>query len=198
MTNCTLHIRRCACRREPALLSAGDTPELSAEESAPDVLPAGLVDDGELIILLIRPSLWYVPLASLGSLLIIALITLALMYLAQFFAWTESQAVGLGVIMVIIRLSWQAMEWWSSLYVLTDRRIVRCKGVFRSIVFNVMLRELKHTSVFQLKRERAAGLGSIGFATKGSDVFDAFWEMIRQPFEVHKTILETIERYGRR
>ncbi len=164
----------------------------------PEVLPAGLVDDGELIILLIRPSLLYVPLASLGSLLIVALIMLALMYLAQFFAWTESQAVGLGVIMVIIRLSWQALEWWSSLYVLTDRRIVRCKGVMRSTVFNVMLRELKHTSVFQLTRERAAGLGSIGFATKGSDVFDAFWVMIRQPFEVHKTILETIERYGRR
>ena len=39
--------------------------------------------------------------------------------------------------------------------------------------------------------------GTIGFATSGSDVFDALWVMIRQPFAVHKTVVEAIQRYGK-
>ena len=35
-------------------------------------------------------------------------------------------------------------------------------------------------------------------ATAGSDVFDAFWVMIRQPYAVHKVVVETIQRYGGR
>ena len=63
-------------------------------------------------------------------------------------------------------------------------------------IFDVPIRDIQHTSVFQPLRERLFGLGSIGFATAGSDVFDAFWVMIRQPFAVHKIVVETIERYG--
>ena len=36
-----------------------------------------------------------------------------------------------------------------------------------------------------------------GFATAGSDVFDAFWVTIRQPFAIHREVVEAIERYGR-
>ena len=80
---------------------------------------------------------------------------------------------------------------------LTDRRVIRRKGVLRPSIFETKLRDIQHTSVFQLLRERSLGLGSIGFASAGSDVFDAFWVMIRQPFAVHRTIVEAIERYGR-
>jgi hypothetical protein len=44
---------------------------------------------------------------------------------------------------------------------------------------------------------RLFGLGSIGFATAGSDTYEAFWVMIRRPYVVHHTVVETIHRYGR-
>ncbi len=185
-------------RSSRCLQSAGETPELAAPTLA-IALPAGLVEDDEVVILLLRPSILYILLASLGSLLVIAVVTLALMYLGRLsdVAWIDTLAFGLGITIGIVRLAWQGLEWWSRLYVLTDRRVIRRKGVLRPSVFEAQLRDIQHTSVFQLLRERTLGLGSIGFASAGSDVFDAFWVMIREPFAVHRTIVEAIERYGR-
>ncbi len=186
-------------RSSRCLQSAGDTPELTAP-SITHALPAGLVDDDEVVLLLLRPSMLYIPLASLGGLLVIAVVTLALMYLGRLvgMAGTDTVAFGLGVAGGVARLAWQGLEWWSRLYVLTDRRVLRRKGVLRPTVFEARLRDIQHTSVFQHLRERTFGLGSIGFASAGSEVFDAFWVMIRQPFAVHRTVVEAIERYGRR
>ncbi len=142
----------------------------------------------------------YIPLASLSGLLVIAVVTLALMYLGRLVGMpgTDTAAFGLGVAGGIALLAWQGLEWWSRLYVLTDRRVLRRKGVLRPTVFEARLRDIQHTSVFRRLRERTCGLGSIGFASAGSEVFNAFWVMIRQPFAVHRTVVEAIERYGRR
>ena len=70
-------------------------------------------------------------------------------------------------------------------------------GVLRVSVFQTDLRKIQHTSVFTRVRERVFGLGTIGFATAGSDVFEAFWVMVAQPFAVHKIVVETIQKYGR-
>ena len=109
----------------------------------------------------------------------------------------DTIAFGLGFIVGLSQLVWQGLEWWSRIYILTDRRIIRQKGAIRPSVFSAKLIDMKHTSVFRRLREQALGLGSIGFATTGSDVFDAFWVMIRDPFTVHKTVVEAIKRYGR-
>ncbi len=69
-------------RSSHCLQSAGETPELAAPPLA-SALPAGLVEDDEVVILLLRPSPLYILLASLGSLLVIAVVTLALMYLGR-------------------------------------------------------------------------------------------------------------------
>jgi hypothetical protein len=181
-----------------ALLSATEA-ELTAErlESA---LPAELIEDDEVVILLFRPSLLFIPLASLGALLVIAVVALVLALMAAKFSWipwSETHAYGLGVVAAAGRLLWQCLEWWCRIYVLTDRRVIRRMGVLRVSVFEAPLRNIQHTSVFRLLRERLFGLGSIGFATAGSDVFDAFWMMVRQPFGVHRAVVEAIRRYGR-
>ena len=64
----------------PCLQSVGDAPELTAP-SMSVALPADLVDDDEVVILLLRPSPLFIPLSSLGSLLVIAVVALAMMYL---------------------------------------------------------------------------------------------------------------------
>jgi uncharacterized membrane protein YdbT with pleckstrin-like domain len=173
--------------------------ELTAERLEA-VLPAELIENDEVVILVLRPSLLFVPLGSLGALTIIAVVALVLALVAAKFSWipwAEAHAYGLGVAAAAARLLWQCLEWWSRIYVLTDRRVIRRMGVLRVSVFEAPLRNIQHTSVFRLLRERIFGLGSIGFATAGSDVFDAFWVTVRQPFAVHKTVVEAIRRYGR-
>ncbi len=162
-----------------------------------------LVQEDEIIILMLRPSPWYVPLSSLGSLICIALITFALAYMAKFMSqlpgigWSDRQAFALGFGLGGLRIGWQILEWLSRVYVLTDRRVICRSGVLRMAVFQTQLKNIQHTSVFASLRERTIGLGTIGFATAGSDTFEAFWTMIRQPFAIHKTVVEAIERYGR-
>jgi hypothetical protein len=95
-----------------------------------------------------------------------------------------------------MRLGWQGLEWFNRVYVLTDRRIITRSGVLRVSVYEAQLKFIQHTTVLRRVRERVCGLGTIGFATAGSDVFDTFWVMIRQPFAVHKIVVEAIHRYG--
>lgn len=163
------------------------------------VLARDLLDQDEIIILLLRPSLWYVLLASFGSLVLIALVTFALAYLARLpqVDWNDAQIFALGVSIGALRVGWQMLEWMSRAYVLTDRRVIIRSGVFRTAVFQAPLKNIQHTAVFASLRERLTGLGTIAFATAGSDTFDALWLMVRQPHAVHKQIVEAIRRYGR-
>lgn len=164
-------------------------------------VPEGLLQDGEIVILLLRPSMLFVPLSSPGSLAAIGIGALVLALLAvkvSWIPWSEGQAYAAGVAAVAARLLWLVLDWTGRIYVLTDRRIIRRVGVLQVNVFEAPLRNIQHTSVFRLLRERLCGLGTIGFATAGSDTFDAFWTMLRNPFAVHKTIVDAIERYGRR
>lgn len=181
-----------------SMTEGAPTVEMEREQS---VLARDLVNDDEIIILMLRPSLLFIPLASLGSLMMIAifslLLALAAAKLPNVVGWSETSAFALGATLGILRIFWQGLDWMNRLFVLTDQRVVRRMGVLRVSVFEAPLRNIQHTSVFFRIRERLFGLGSIGFATSGSDVFDAYWVMLRQPFDVHKTVVETIRRYGR-
>ncbi len=183
----------------PGGVMTSEAPELSAQRV--DAVPEGLVHDDEIVILLLRPSLLYIPLACLTSLTLIAVVTLALALLAtklSWIPWVDSHAYALGAVLAAARLAWQALDWWGRLFILTDRRIIRRMGVLHVCAFETRLNSIQHTSVFRLLRERVFGLGTIGFATAGSDVFDAFWVMVRQPFAVHRVVVDAIHRYGGR
>jgi hypothetical protein len=183
-------------RSPKSKVAFADVTALPAAQTA--AIPKDLVEEDEVIILLLRPSILYVPLSSLGGLVVIALVTFALAWMARMWqpGWSDTSAFLLGLGLAALRLGWQLLEWGSRIYVLTDRRIITRGGVLRLAVFQTQLRNIQHTSVFASVRERACGLGTIGFATAGSDTFESFWVMIRQPFAVHKLIVETIRRYG--
>lgn len=184
----------------PGGVMTSEAPELSAQRV--NAVPAGLVHDDEIVILLLRPSLLFIPLACLSSVTLIAIVTLALALLAtklsSWIPWEDTHAYALGAVLAAARLAWQALDWWGRLFVLTDRRIIRRMGVLHVSAFEAPLKNIQHTSVFRLMRERLFGLGTIGFATAGSDVFDAFWMMVRQPFAVHRVVVDAIHRYGGR
>ncbi len=168
-------------------------------DPAASVLARDLIDQDEVILLLIRPSLWYVPLQSFGSLVFIALVTFVLAYMSRlpWTNWNDMQVFALGVGLSALRLGWQMLEWMSRAYVLTDRRVITRGGVIRTVVVQAPLKNIQHTAMFASLRERLTGLGTIGFATAGSDSFELLWQMVRSPQQVHKSVVEAIRRYGR-
>ncbi len=190
-------VRKEDCR--PACFAPEATgAEALSTDAVPAALPEGILHDDEVVILMLRPSLLFIPLSCITSLVFIAMIAFGLAYAAAqpWIGWTDTQAFALGAGLAALRLSWQALEWYCRVYVLTDRRIIRRMGVLRIAIFETRLKNIQHTAVFTRLRERACGLGTIGFATSGTDVIEAMWVMIRRPFEVHKTVVETIRRYG--
>lgn len=179
-------------------MSPGDGGVVAAEERYPPMVEA-MLGDGETVLGVYRPSLWFVVLWPLGSLLFIVGLVFALAWATRFswVSWSESQAFGLGFVFFGVRLGWQFFDWSNRLYVLTDRRVIRRRGVFQVDIFEARLGRIQQTAVLQLVRERMFGLGSVAFATAGTSTLDALWEAVRDPLEVQKSVTDAIERYGK-
>jgi uncharacterized membrane protein YdbT with pleckstrin-like domain len=165
------------------------------------MLPPALLDPGEVVILLLKPSPWFILLGPLTILLTLLGITAAALLLDKHvidLPGSPRDLVLLGLSAVAVRLIWQLLEWVSRVYVLTDRRVLRVRGVLTVQVFEAPLPQVQHTRLLLTLRERLLGLGSIGFATAGTGGYDAYWIMISQPLEIHRTVAQALRRYGRR
>ena len=161
------------------------------------MLPEQLLQGGETIVLLLKPSPWFILLESAGSVLLILLAT-ATAVLADRSSLIEvssRDALLLGIVVTTIRLGWQLFEWLSRVYVLTDMRIIRIKGVLRVSVFETPLKNVQHTRALFTLRERLFGLGTISFATSGTAYDEASWHMISRPLQVNQLVLQTLSRY---
>ncbi len=188
-----------AAARPPLEVRAEADPDAPPAGAGPNaaLLPNELLQPGEVVILLLKPSPLYIVLWCLRFLAVTLLMTLALRFLAEG-GWlrvsvNDVTLFGLGV--AAVRLFWQFLEWLSRIYVLTDRRVIRVKGVLRVQVFEAPLKQLQHTECLFSLRERLFGLGTIALSTAGSDVPGAYWLMIAHPLTVHQTLVKAINRY---
>ena len=175
-------------------------PEAEAEPqagSAAPLVPEQLLQPGELILLQLRPGLWYVLLGSLRELGMIGLV-MVLALLLESSGWLNvgtRDIVLTAFLFAAVRMSWQFFEWLSCAYVLTDRRVIRLKGVIHVQVFEAQLKQIQHTEATFSLRERLFALGTISFSTAGTSVPDAYWVMIPEPLEVHQKVVQAINRY---
>ena len=178
---------------------ATDAGAVLESEAAVPALVSKLLSDGETVLLVVRPSILMVPLWSLEAFWIIAGMTFAFAWAADFgwAAWSESQAFGFGLVALSLRLLWQFLDWANRLYVLTDRRVMRRRGILQVDVFEARLDRIQQTNVLQLVRERSFGLGTIAFATAGTGTLDALWEAVADPFRIHAEVARAIDRHGR-
>ena len=165
-------------------------------ERAGAILPADLLQGGEVIILLLKPSLLYIVLGCLGTLALIAGTAALLIGLRQVGAGTfsTSEVFAGALLLITIRIVWQTLEWFSRTYVLTNRRIIRIRGVIRVQIFEASLPQLQHTELVFSLRERLFRLGTIAFATAGSAFPEAYWLMISRPLAIHRRIVQEIHR----
>lgn len=187
--------------------SARPMPQAVLPIDAPHAVPLAIVETlhgDEVIILLIRPSAWLIVLNALAPMGWILAFTILFMWIPRLplpqglIGWSDVQAASVGFGLCAVRLAWSSLEWSMRWFMLTDRRILVRRGVLSVRLFEAPLSKIQHSIVVQSVSERVLGLGTIGFATAGSDTFIAIWETVRRPFEVHRTVLEAIERFGRR
>lgn len=188
---------------------------LAAEDAAPDelngdrqneldaraalLLPAQLLQPGEIIVLALKPSPLMVVLGPLKQLTVIVLVAALGATGAAYLGHDDvaSRLLLAGLALVTGRVFWECLEWLSRVYVLTDQRVIRVGGVLRVRVFEAGLGQIQHSEVSLSLRERLFNLGTIVFSTAGTATAEAFWHMVAKPLEVHRTVVNTLRKYRR-
>lgn len=156
--------------------------------------PEGLLHGNEIVILLVRPSVWYLLASSLRFSTVVVLVAVWLGPRAMAYHWLQFQTlVTLSAILIAVRIAYAIMDWLSHWYMLTNCRIITIKGVRQPIFFQASLSKLSDVQLIRTPLERLLGLGSIGFSTDSHINPDSLWHWIARPERVHQQIVRTMQ-----
>ena len=188
----TSRTRRRSVNAEGAAAVPSSAP---ATTSLAALLSRHILRDGEIVILLLKPSLWFVLLASLRF----AAVALLLMAAAHVFddhisGNTKRLIIEVGIFLILARLMWAVLQWTSRLYVLTDLRIISIAGVFNAQVFDCPLRKVARTRLIAAMSERLLRLGSIEIIPVSDDAPEGIWQTVSRPRQVHEQIVAAINK----
>ena len=151
-----------------------------------------IIQDGELILLVLKPSLWFILLSSLwfiGGVLLLLFAIILLDVPGKPFRYIEA-----AVFLIAGRVMWAVLQWMGRLYILTDMRILRLSGVFNINIFACPLRKVARTRVLRSMRERLLRLGSIEITPADDHGPPGTWQTVARPHQVHDQITAAINR----
>ena len=161
------------------------------------MVPAHLLDGGEVVHFAIKPSFWFVPLTSLRWVAVSFLMVLFSNtgWVPSTMRWYLTQ---FAVLILVGRMGWATLDWVSRLYVLTNRRVMRIRGVFTVDLYECALERIQNTLLNLSLPVRLTWTGTIAFQTAGSASGLAAWETVARPLEVHERLREAIRRANHR
>lgn len=156
------------------------------------ILSAHLLRDGEVVLLAIKPSVWFIFLssASFNGAVLLASLTLAVIEHHRH----DRLYLETAVFVIGGRLMWAVLQWMGRLYVLTDMRVLRLAGVFNIDVFDCPLRKIVRTRLVSRFREKLVLTGSIEIIPKDETVNSDIWQTIAKPKMIHERLVAAINR----
>ena len=158
------------------------------------MLPSDLLGDDEVVIFAIKPSLWSILFVSFK---IVALAVIALWCIIFFGEFLQigqlaKRMAEICGIIIIGRLGFGFLQWLSRCYVLTDRRLIRIRGVFTIDIFQCSLENIQNTFMVMTLPQRFLKLGNIELTTAGTSRVEAVWRHCRDPLSVHQKLLRAM------
>jgi len=189
---------RAARTSRAVLFSPSAEPAGASVAAATSQIEAAL-DDGEVVLLAIKPSSWFVLLVSLPVIMGVAVLG-ALAAAADKLVGLEGiplrplATVIMGII--CLRIVAAMFQWIGRLYVLTNRRVLDVCGVVHPHVTGQMLNRLAPPELSVTVSQRLMGTGSLLFRTRTNSAPPIEWEHISQPEQVRRTVAEAIARNG--
>jgi uncharacterized membrane protein YdbT with pleckstrin-like domain len=175
-----------------------------ADESAPVApaylaagVPEELLHGDEVVLLLTKPSLWFIILTSFRFLLttvLLGVLAVRLLAMPSVNYLSPPTVAAITVLICLARLVWAILVWTSHIYMLTDRRIVTIKGVINVTMTQINLRKVQRTALYRPWIFRIFGIGTIGIASAATNTFDATWVMVARPIATHEQIVAAIHK----
>lgn len=155
-----------------------------------------LLQDGEVILLALKPSAWFVVLMSWP--------VLAAAGLAAAGAYVTTRYYGMnvpaGTVMLLClgaalaRLLWGCLQWAGLLYLLTNLRVLRVRGITNPDVAFCLLKALGKIDVAAGVAERSLGVGSLLFFKPGGGETSLLWPCVARPDDVKEAVEEAQRR----
>ncbi len=201
--DCVMESRSAECGVGTGVHAAAATAPAPGLASLPRAATAGLLGtlpEGEVVILALKPSVWFIVLSRLGWLVAITLAGVAWNLLSDLgtIALPRSTIFSATAALVAMVLAWRLVDWQQRLYVLTDRRVLRVSGIVRQTTTEIPLGRVQSVSLHKSVRERVCGLGSIGISSGSAAAAEVGWYMLRRPHDALAKVRDAVDRHGRR
>ncbi len=171
---------------------AADTSVVTSKRAAAQL---EMLDGDEVVQLSIKPSLWFIPLRSARVVVALAIIAAALS-LAMQFGTTPTTFIPFHILtfLAALRVGVAALQWASRLYVLTNRRVMRFRGVYQVDVAACLLRDIHDVQVVATSLERPLRLGNLRMTPKDNKPQPPVWESVARPAEVQEILFRAIRK----
>jgi membrane protein YdbS with pleckstrin-like domain len=149
----------------------------------------------EVVQLSIKPSLWFIPLVSLGWIVTAAVLGGALAGALRA-GWTPEGLIAAQVLiaLVALRLAIATLQWASRLYVLTNRRVMRFTGVLTVHVAECPLSRISAIELHAPSYARTLRLGSIRMQPADAGAPPLTWDDVARPHEIHEILERAIRK----
>lgn len=158
------------------------------------LLSGHVLQDGERVVLLLKPSRWFILLTSLWFNSIAAIVAITGWKLWPHLLGSPTLWGQLFVLAAAGRLGFSVLQWMGRFYILTDLRVLQLGGVFQVEVFDCPLRRIERARLFRSNRERFVARGSIEFVPCDPHRPRGAWQTLRKPEEVLRLVEEAIAR----
>jgi uncharacterized membrane protein YdbT with pleckstrin-like domain len=178
------------------LHAAAQTNEAAAQLYG--VIPTGVLDPTEIVLLVVKPSAWMILQDSLRTFLIVASLTyLAVSILPERFVSIEPQLIyAVAASIMGLKVFWLFLGWVWRVYILTDKRVLVVSGVMRPRVMEHPLSKIQGLQVHHTFLERHLGLGTLVFSVSDSAA-NLLWRSVADPAQTAEEVWRLIERYSR-
>src|SRR5690349_6057755 len=152
------------------------------------LLTRHILQDGEIILLILKPSILFIFLSMARFTAVVLIVMIAAKVFDERLPGQARTYVEAGISLLGGRLMWAVFQWMSRLYVLTDLRIIRLSGVFQLEIFDCPLRKVARTRILRTMREQICRLGSIEIIPSDEKLPIGMWQMVARPVEVNDQI----------
>lgn len=159
-----------------------------------ELIPSDLLHEGEEVIYAVKPSLWLVVFGSFR----IVVVAVVLAVITTFWGprWHLGALGGYIILacagLALGRVGYAFLQWLSRVYVLTNKRVIRVRGVFTIDIFQCGLPRLQNTFLTMTLAQRVLNLGNIAFTTAGTSGIEAIWRHIYRPLEAHQKLIRAV------
>lgn len=174
-----------------------------ADDTAPvapigAAVPERLLNEGEVVILAMKPSIWFVVLTSWPAVSAVLALGLAAYILGDMLGLQVGHQLVLFFCATVAlgQLFVACFEWVGRLYILTNVRILTLRGVLKPQFSQCPLKKIENIALSITTSERLFAVGSIYFQAEGFDHKSA-WFYISQPQEVCDAVNEAVRRTPR-